>query len=102
MGFVVQALLELDSTFGLRVQLLRAVHSHLIEICANFYGSAVVSKAMQLSDIEDCRCLARAILNVSGLLAAVGASSMARLLWRRLRLWKQKEQRLCGNSLCHL
>jgi len=69
-NFVMQRLLEHSST-SMRSRLLHIVQTNLTSMGTNFYGSAVLGKAMQNGTVSEKLLLARAIIKVNGLLAAL-------------------------------
>jgi hypothetical protein len=69
-NFVMQRLLE-HSAPNDRSRLMKVVHTHLHFMGINFYGSAVVGKALINGIDEDRQKLARAIIGTHGLLAAM-------------------------------
>lgn len=69
-NFVMQRLLE-HSPVALRSRLLRMVHGNVVAMGTDFYGSAMISKTMMHADPIEKLQLARAILGVDGLLAAI-------------------------------
>jgi hypothetical protein len=70
-NFVIQRILETTGLHGLEL-LRETVQSHLRIIGTNFYGCAVVGKILRHSDDVERLRLARAIISVNGLLAAMG------------------------------
>jgi mRNA-binding protein PUF3 len=69
-NFVVQRLFE-QSSCTMRSQLFQVVMANLTAMGTNFYGSAVLGKAMQHVSETEKRLLALAIIHVHGLLPAV-------------------------------
>lgn len=70
-NFVIQRILETPSLHGMDL-LRETVHSNLKVLGTNFYGCAVVGKMLRHSDDGERLRLARAIISVNGLLAAMG------------------------------
>lgn len=69
-NFVMQRLFE-HPTSLMRFSLLQVIHSNLPTLGTNFYGSAVVGKAMQCASHEEKLLLAHTMISVNGLLAAI-------------------------------
>lgn len=69
-NYVMQRLLD-NSSPTMRSHLFHMIHANLTAMGTNFYGSAVLGKAVQNGNHAEKLLLARAILNVSGLLAAI-------------------------------
>jgi hypothetical protein len=70
-NFVIQRILETHGLHGME-RLREIVLSNLRLLGTNFYGCAVVGKMLRHSDDAKRLSLARAIINVNGLLAAMG------------------------------
>jgi len=69
-NFVLQRLFE-EAPGAVRCRVLHVVHANLVTMGTNFYGSTVVGKAMLHGSDAEKLLLARAIINVGGLLSAV-------------------------------
>jgi hypothetical protein len=69
-NFVMQRLFE-QPISRVRLSLLQIVHSNLPAFGTNFYGSAVVGKAMQSASHEEKLLLVQQIIRTNGLLAAI-------------------------------
>jgi len=69
-NFVMQCLLEQSSSIC-RSRLFQAMHANLAAMGTNFYGSIVLVKGMMHGSHTEKVLLARAILHVDGLLAAI-------------------------------
>mmetsp|Transcript_28457 Transcript_28457/g.45704 ORF Transcript_28457/g.45704 Transcript_28457/m.45704 type:complete len:532 (+) Transcript_28457:63-1658(+) len=70
-NFVIQRILETPGLHGME-RLRETVLANLRLLGTNFYGCAVVGKMLRHSDDAKRLSLARAIINVNGLLAAMG------------------------------
>jgi len=69
-NFVVQRLLEYSCP-KVRSRLLRLIQGSVTRLGTSFYGAAVLGKALQNGSPAEISVLARAIVSVSGLLAAI-------------------------------